>query len=113
MKVAETETNPPESGTKNDLVLEQRAWAGVRLCAKDHITKANVSDRDYYVEIGYHHPRKKFFVEVAYTYRDAKKGTYGGIEFFGDSVDGCVSWIEHEFGVNISIEGEKIAQGRL
>ena len=105
--------------TRGSLVLEQRAWRGVRLCAKTHIRKAGVDDRDFYVEIGYHYPRKRFYVEVQYTYLEAgkgacdfpeEKGTYGGIEHFDPSVDECIAWIEKEFDVKVIVEGEKIAQ---
>jgi hypothetical protein len=108
-----------ETETRGSLVLEQRAWRGVRLCAKTHIRKAGVDDRDFYVEIGYHYPRKRFCVEVQYTYLEAGKGacdfatergTYSGIEHFGPSVDECIAWIEKEFNVKITVEGEKVAQ---
>ncbi len=100
------------------LVLEQRAWRGVRLCARSHIRKLRVTDREFYVEIGYHYPRKQFYVEVAYTYLEPgngacdfldEKGTYGGIEHFGPDVDECIAWIEKEFEVEVAIEGPKIA----
>lgn len=109
----------PETETRSGLLLEQRAWRGVRLCAKSRIRKAGVNDREFYVEIGYHYPRKQFFVEVQYTYLEPgkgacdfpeEKGTYGGIEHFGPSVDECIAWIEKEFGVKVTIEGEKFAQ---
>lgn len=105
--------------TSGSLVLEQRAWRGVRLSAKSHIRKPDITDREFYVEISYHYPRKQFYVEVQYTYLVAGKGacdfptergTYGGIEHFGPSVDDCIAWIEKEFNVKVTVEGEKIAQ---
>jgi hypothetical protein len=108
-----------ETERRGSLVLEQRAWRGVRLCAKTHIRKAGVDDRDFYVEIGYHYPRKQFYVEVDYTYLEpgngacdfpTERGTYGGTEHFALSVDECIRWIEVEFDVKVILEGPKIAQ---
>jgi hypothetical protein len=101
------------------LTLEQRAWKGVRLCAKSHIQKPGVADREFYIEIGYHYPRKQFCVEVDYTYLvpgkgacdfPTERGTYGGLDFFGDSVDDCIAWIEKELNVKVAVDGLKIAQ---
>jgi len=82
---------------------------GVRLCAKSHIRKPDVTDREYYVEIGYHYPKKRFYVEVAYTYLD-ERGTYAGMEHFATSIDECIAWIEKEFNVKVTVDGPKIAQ---
>lgn len=101
------------------LTLEQRAWKGIRLCARSHICKPGVTDREFYVEIGYHYPRKQFCVEVQYTYLvpgkgacdfPTERGTYGGIEHFGCSVEECVAWIEREFNVKVTLDGPQIAQ---
>ena len=101
------------------LTLEQRAWKGIRLCARSHICKPGVTDREFYVEIGYHYPRKQFCVEVQYTYLvpgkgvcdfPTERGTYGGIEHFGASVEECVAWIEREFNVKVTLDGPQIAQ---
>ena len=92
------------------LVLEQRAWRGIRLCAKSHVKKTGVDDRDFYVEIGYHYPKRQFYVEVSYTYYDWRKGTYGSPEYYAQSVEDCIAWIEKQFNVKVTIEGEKIAQ---
>lgn len=101
------------------LTLEQRAWKGVRLRAKSHIRKPGVTDREFYIEIGYHYPRKQFYVEVDYTYLvpgkgacdfPTERGTYGGPDFFSDSVDDCIAWIEKEFNVKVKVDGPKIAQ---
>jgi len=92
---------------------------GVRLCAKSHIRKPDVTDREYYVEIGYHYPRKRFYVEVAYIYLAPGKGacdfpdergTYAGMEHFASSIDECIAWIEKEFNVKVTVDGPKIAQ---
>ena len=101
------------------LTLEQRAWRGVRLCAKSKIRKPAVCDREFYLEIGYHYPRKQFCVEVQYTYLmpgkgacdfPNERGTYGGIDFFGSSVEDCIAWIEKEFDVKVIVDGPKVAQ---
>jgi hypothetical protein len=105
--------------TSHSLVLEQRAWRGIRLCAKQHVRKPGVHDREYYLEIGYHSPRKQFYVDVSYTYLEPGKGacdfpdergTYGSIEHYALSVVECTRWIEVEFDVKVIVEGPKIAQ---
>jgi hypothetical protein len=105
----------------NVLVLEQRAWRGIRLEAKTRVLKEGVTDRDFHLSIGYHVPMNKCFVHVEYCRESKRPGwpreCYGGIDFYaynkGENVTGvdqCIAWIEREFNVKVEVEGEKIAQ---
>lgn len=82
--------------------MENRASTGTRLVTIDKIYGTYQGEPVYYTfEIGYHFPKKKYYVEEAYTYRKAGKGSYGGTVFLSDTIKECINYIQNKHKVRI------------
>jgi len=89
--------------------FENRAWKGTRLASLNSIIRDN---KRYCFEIGFHFPKKQYYVEVEYTYfRRKYQDTYGKAEYFNESIGNCLKWVENNFKVKTTCINNLIMKG--
>lgn len=88
---------------KHKVVLENRAYEGVRLRSIEDLV---IGNRGFSYEICWHHGKQKFVIEEDTTFLDnEEKPTYMGHVAYCDSVDDCFEWLLENKDIEVFVKG--------
>lgn len=89
------------------VTLENRAWKGTRL---ETVAGFKDTQKEFSFSINFHYSLGKYFVETSYTYyKRQTRDCYGKAEFFGETIQDCINWIEKHYHCKVNCINDVIA----